>query len=66
MSDCPCPHHPFECYGHPHSCECSRQDGPFVEFGVGWAKIHFRRELIEHDRTTIAEAVATLTSQERK
>lgn len=23
MSDCPCPHHPIGCYGHPHSCRCA-------------------------------------------
>ncbi len=22
--DCPCPHHPFGCFGHPNSCECTK------------------------------------------
>jgi hypothetical protein len=21
--NCPCPHHPFECFGHPTSCPCA-------------------------------------------
>jgi hypothetical protein len=22
--NCPCPHHPFECFGHPTSCPCAK------------------------------------------
>lgn len=22
--NCPCPHHPFECFGHPTTCLCGR------------------------------------------
>lgn len=25
MADCPCPKHPFGCYGHPHKCGCSEK-----------------------------------------
>ncbi len=32
---------------------------PFVEFGTGWAKVHFRRELTERDRANILAAVRT-------
>ena len=23
--DCPCPHHPFECFGHPNTCPCATE-----------------------------------------
>jgi len=31
---------------------------PFVEFGTGWAKVHFRREVTDQDRELLT-AVAT-------
>ncbi len=34
-------------------------DEPFIEFGVGWAKVHFRRELTEQDRANLLAAVST-------
>lgn len=59
---CDCPHHPFGCYGHPDECECAKPDRsrPWVEFGAGWAKVHFGRELTDHDRSEIAAAVRGL------
>lgn len=25
MVDCPCPHHPFGCFGHPTTCKCAKR-----------------------------------------
>jgi hypothetical protein len=38
---------------------------PFVEFGIGWAKIHFRREVTDRDRAILASALASM-GEERK
>lgn len=26
MTECPCPHHPQGCYGHPTKCGCAREN----------------------------------------
>lgn len=31
---------------------------PIIEFGVGWAKVHFRRELTEQDRAKLVAALS--------
>jgi hypothetical protein len=65
VSDCDCPHHPFGCFGHPDSCKCTRTPDaePWIEFGDGWAKIHYRRKITVQDRVNLRTA---LTSQERQ
>ena len=36
----------------------SNDSGPWIEFGAGWAKIHFRRQVTEKDRANLAAAIA--------
>jgi hypothetical protein len=36
------------------------QPTPLIEFGVGWAKIHFKREVTERDRANLTAALAAM------
>jgi len=36
------------------------QPKPLIEFGVGWAKIHFKREVTERDRANLTAALAVM------
>ena len=29
--NCPCPSHPFGCFGHPNSCECAKEEIDYAE-----------------------------------
>lgn len=33
-------------------------EGPFIEFGIGWAKIHFRRDVTDQDRANLEAAIS--------
>lgn len=30
--NCPCPHHPFECFGHPTTCACAKDEAVSPRF----------------------------------
>jgi len=34
---------------------------PWIEFGTGWAKVHFRREVTKQDRANLAAALSIST-----
>lgn len=33
---------------------------PFIEYGVGWAKIHFRRDVTDEDRANLEAAIQSV------
>jgi hypothetical protein len=35
-------------------------EGPWIEFGVGWAKVHFRREVADLDRICLTNAITEI------
>jgi hypothetical protein len=38
--------------------EREAENCPFIEYGAGWAKIHFRRDVTEQDRANLSAALA--------